>query len=351
MDFGGMERVMSEITNYFSKQKLVNEVHLIILTKKKISYKIDSRINVHEPDFNYQNYTPILYMLKTLIYLRGKFNYIKPNVVLSFGDRYNSLTILASLFLKIRVFVSNRMNPTLSNGFFIDILNKSLYRFSHGIIAQTEYAKEIFLKRYNNKNIFVIHNPIKKIKIDSSLVKENIILNVGRLVDGKNQHLLIDYFKKINNLSWKMVFLGDGPNLQYLKKLAENYGLSSNIEFVGNTNDVEYYYNKSKIFAFVSSSEGFPNALGEAMSAGLSCMSFDCITGPSELLDDGKNGFLVPLFDNEIYINGLEQLMENDKLRLELGKNAIEKIQSFSIGGICKQYYGIFFNLLNKNEN
>ena len=71
------------------------------------------------------------------------------------------MVILSSIGLRTTVFVSNRMNPTLSNGIVIDVLNKLFYRFSDGIIAQTNVAREVFLKRYGNKNVIVVANPIK----------------------------------------------------------------------------------------------------------------------------------------------------------------------------------------------
>ena len=97
-------------------------------------------------------------------------------------------------------------------------------------------------------------------------ISKNIILNVGRFVDGKNQHLLVKYFKKAAVKNWKVIFVGDGPNLQEVKDYVENERMDDVVEFHGSIKDIEEYYKMSKVFAFTSSTEGFPNVLGEAMS-------------------------------------------------------------------------------------
>ncbi len=348
LDVGGMERVMIEIVNHFSRKNLAEEIHLIILTKKERKFSIHENVVIHEPNFNYQDFSKIRHTLKSIKYLRNKIKYIKPISILSFGDRYNSLVILSSLFIKTDVYVSNRMNPNLSNGLFIDILNKLLYRFASGIIAQTNTAKEIFLKRYANKSVSIIHNPIKIVS-PKDVIKENIILNVGRFVDGKNQHLLVEYFKKVNiNNNWKLVFLGDGPNLELVKENVSKLGLNDFVEFHGNVDNVDQFYAKSKIFAFTSSSEGFPNVLGEAMSAKVVCISFDCITGPSELIHNKENGFLIPLFNDDDYVSKLEKLMNDEKLIKDFAANAFKKIKCFSIDKICQKYYNLFFQPTNQ---
>jgi GalNAc-alpha-(1->4)-GalNAc-alpha-(1->3)-diNAcBac-PP-undecaprenol alpha-1,4-N-acetyl-D-galactosaminyltransferase len=94
----------------------------------------------------------------------------------------------------------------------------------------------------------------------------------------------------------------------------------------------------SKIFAFSSASEGFPNVVGEAMSAELPVVSFDCIAGPSDLISDGKNGFLIPMLNQQLFAEKLQLLIDDSSLRDEMGKKSKELIQKFELNYICAEF-------------
>jgi GalNAc-alpha-(1->4)-GalNAc-alpha-(1->3)-diNAcBac-PP-undecaprenol alpha-1,4-N-acetyl-D-galactosaminyltransferase len=143
--------------------------------------------------------------------------------------------------------------------------------------------------------------------------------------------------------NWKLVFLGDGPLLAKAKQYVTDLGICDKVLFMGKKKEVELYYRKAKVFAFTSSSEGFPNALGEAMSAGLASISFDCVAGPSELIDDGINGFLIRGMNYELYRQRLKTLMENQEIRNSFRVKAKEKMEHFSIEYIGEKFYQFLF--------
>ena len=93
------------------------------------------------------------------------------------------------------------------------------------------------------------------------------------------------------------------------------------------------------IFAFTSSSEGFPNVIGEALSSGLPVISYDCAAGPAEMIKDGENGFLTPVFDDILFQKRLQSLIDNEGLRNRMSENARRKIREFSIDKIGAEYY------------
>ncbi len=341
-EIGGMESAMAKLANEFALLDLI-EVYLIKLTKGFNNFALDPKIIIIEPIFDYKKNNSTWGRLKTLQYLHDKLLRLKPDGILSFGDRYNSIAIIAALGTKVPVYVSNRMNPNLSNGFFIDALNKISYKFADGIIAQTKLAALIFKLRYANNNIKVIPNPIIEQPLYDFKKRENIILNVGRFGDQKNQHLLIDYFLELDAPNWKLVFVGDGPKLKEVKKIAENSSRKNQILFEGSIVEVKKYYEKSKIFAFTSTSEGFPNALGEAMASGLACVSFDCVSGPSDLIDSNINGYLIETLNKKDYVNTLQQLINSDYLVENVGLKAREKVKEFDSKIIALEYLNFIF--------
>ena len=148
---------------------------------------------------------------------------------------------------------------------------------------------------------------------------------LGRFIPSKHQQQLIRYFAAIRPVGWRLIFLGEGAGLEEAKRVAQECGVENNVVFAGVIENIDDYYLKSKIFAFTSTSEGFPNALGEAMAGGCACMSFDCEAGPSELIEDGVNGFLIKEMDHQTYQEKLSILIQNKDLRRTFRQRGREK--------------------------
>lgn len=339
---GGMERVMSELANYFATKDDI-EVHLILYGKNpSIFYTISPNIIVHKPVFTFNDRWRNLYAIKTMLFLRSKVKSINPDTVLSFGEYWNSFVLIALFNLRYKIFVSDRCSPVKKLGKLHDFLRKKLYPKAAGVIVQTEMAKEIYSEIVDNSKLQVIANPIRLIETDAKQRPENIILSVGRLIDTKHHDRLINIFSKLNAPDWKLIIAGGDALKQkrytYLKSLIKSHNLENKAELAGSRNDINQLYAKSKIFAFTSSSEGFPNVVGEALSAGLPVVSYNCVAGPSEMIVDGENGYLIPVFDDQKFQEKLQSLIENEDLRLQMTKKASESIRRFSIDNIGRQY-------------
>lgn len=333
---GGMERVASLLANLYAENPM-NEVHLLTINNAEPGYAIGDGVKLHQPDFNTTHQSFLKATLSGLKFLRKTLKVIQPDGILSFGDRYNAFVVLSVIGLGLKVYVSNRMNPSLSNGKFVDSMNWIFYKKAAGIIAQTEYARDIFLKRYNNPNVVAIPNPFHQ---KEAIVgkREKIILNVGRFGDKKNQHLLIRYFNELETEGWQLIFLGDGSKMDQTQEELTKLKSGKEVKLMGAVSNVAEWYEKASIFAFTSTSEGFPNALGEAMAAGCACISFDCEAGPSELIEDGENGFLVPVGEDEEYKEKLQKMIQDNALRAQFGDAAIKKLQQFDSAIIAKRY-------------
>ena len=165
---------------------------------------------------------------------------------------------------------------------------------------------------------------------------------VGRLIKSKHQDKLIELFLNIKIPGWRLILVGydhlKQKNYERLQEIIAQNKAEHKVFLEGKQADVDNYYAISKIFTFTSSSEGFPNAIGEAMSAGLPAVAFDCVAGPSEMIKDNYNGFLIPLFDYNKFQEKLEMLMTHEDLRASFGKKASEDIKQFSIIRIGEQY-------------
>ncbi len=345
---GGMERVMSELASFFcSKSDL--EVHLLLYgITCEIFYQVPGNIIVHKPGSTFNNRYRIFYTIGRLRYLRKEVKRISPDSILSFGELWNSFVLLSLMGLSYPVYISDRCSPERPYRLFHSVLRKILYPRSQGIIAQTNQAKVIYSQQFKHPNIVVIGNPIRAINGGAEEFKQNIVLMVGRLIKSKNQDKLIEIFLNIRKPGWKLVLVGydhlKQNNSELLRALIKEQNAEQEVFLVGKQADVESYYAISRIFAFTSSSEGFPNTIGEAMSAGLPVVAFDCVAGPSAMITDSEDGFLVPVFDFKTFQERLQLLMNNPELRNSLGNNARRSIREFSLQNIGDQYLNLLMS-------
>lgn len=339
---GGMERVMSELANYFSEYKNI-EIYLILFGKEPyIFYPLNNKIHILKFKDKFNDKLRIIESVKRAIFIRKNIISIQPQAILSFGTQWNNLILLALWGLKFPIYVSDRGNPTRKYKFTTELLRILLYPCATGIISQTKIGSEIILKKIKKANVIIIGNPIKSVKQDN-YEKENIILTIGRLISTKHHDRLIDIFSRINDSTWKLVIVGDNAlkqnNYDKLAKQIDKLGLKDRIILCGFQKNIDQFYCKAKIFAFTSSSEGFPNVIGEAMSAGLPVVAYDCVAGPSEMIEDGKNGFLIPLFDDKMFEEKLRYLMTHEEEAKKMGEYARESIKRFSVEVIAEKFY------------
>ena len=343
---------MSELANFFCQQPFL-DVQLVLYGKNRdIFYSLPSNITIHKPKFRFNNNIRIWSSIKTLYYLRVKINELQPNSILSFGEYWNSFVIFALYGLPFPIFISDRCQPDKIYGLVHNMLRKWLYPKAKGIITQTIKAEHLYKEKFKNSNIQTIGNPIRFVNVNPQIKKENIVLTVGRLITSKHHDELIRLFVSINKPDWKLVIVGGDAlkqnNFERLRMLIKELDADKKVKLIGTIKDVNQFYLKSKIFAFTSSSEGFPNVIGEAMSAGLPVVAFDCMAGPSDMIRDEINGYLVPLFDYKIFKEKLLILMDSVELRDEFGYNGKESIHKYSVNLIGKGYYNFILGALKK---
>lgn len=338
LSLGGMERVMIEIAGYI-KDNTDNEVFIIKLARtEKNFYTAPQGVTVIEPDFFFNRKLRLYHSLKLLFFLIKTLRRIKPNSVLSFGEMYNSFVLLSSFFTNAKYFVSDRSQPNKRWGFFHENFRRIIYKRAYGIIAQTTYSQKFFEKELGHNNIKVIPNPAREYHY-SNEKKENVVLYVGRLIKSKRVDLLLDIFSNVDNQEWKLWIVGDGPEMAKLENQVSTLKCKDRITLFGAQKDILKFYSKAKIFAFTSVSEGFPNVLIEAQSSALPCISFDCVAGPSDIIDDHENGFLIPLLDTEIFQAKLSIMMNDQNLLDQMSANALKSSEKYKVEVVAAQFF------------
>ena len=169
--------------------------------------------------------------------------------------------------------------------------------------------------------------------------KEKIIINVGRLVKEKGQMHLIRAFAKLEaSNNWKLVLLGDGYLRKDIEEIIQELKIEDRVFLAGAVKNVDEWLNRASLFVFPSISEGFPNALLEAMAIGLPVISFDCDAGPRDIIENNLNGILVNLGDEEDLYQQINSLINDEGKRKKLGEEALQVKYKYDLKNIANQY-------------
>jgi GalNAc-alpha-(1->4)-GalNAc-alpha-(1->3)-diNAcBac-PP-undecaprenol alpha-1,4-N-acetyl-D-galactosaminyltransferase len=264
----------------------------------------------------------------------------------------NIYVALASKLKRIPCIISERIHPEYYDiGRFWNFVRKKTYPLATKLVVQTPSIKAYFETFMKSAQLVIIKNPLAPelaAKRDLKITKDSIILNVGRLDYQKNQDLLIKAFANVKNEGWMLNIIGEGVNRSTYEDLIKSLKIENKAKLLGNKTDVDTYYNKSSIFVFSSRFEGFPNALTEAMYFGLPSISTDCPSGPSELISDGYNGFLIPVEDQQALEIQLQKLMNDSNLRAKFSENSIKTTEEFQSNVIAGHWKTIINQMLRK---
>ena len=201
-------------------------------------------------------------------------------------------------------------------------------------------------------NIEVIHNVVTNYpeKITDVADRPKRIIAVGRLHAQKGFDLLIQSWQLIaaRHPDWQLVVYGHGGDLQKLQQQLEKAGLTSSMTFAGATDNIYKEYQDSAFYVMSSRYEGLPLMLMEAMSCGLPCVSFDCPYGPSDIIAHGEDGFLVENGNIQQLAERMEQLIDNEPLRLQMGAKARENASRFTQDIIMPTWKKLFEGIIQK---
>jgi len=274
--------------------------------------------------------------------LRRAIRKSRPDAVIAFIDLTNILTLVATLGLKMPVIVSERGNPAFSlmRKFWV-LLRQTVYKRSACLVLQTRDACDFFSSSISKR---IIPNPILIPEYSEPALKSEAdsktLMTMGGLYALKGFDLLLKAFAPLCDKfpDWVLEIWGEGVQRKTLENLRDELGLQERVRFPGLTKEHYKTMSQADIFVLSSRSEGFPNVLGEAMACGLPVVSFDCRSGPSELIQDGVNGLLVPPDNIQELSSSLERLMASVELRKSLGEQARKITETYSLDKIVQSW-------------
>lgn len=334
---GGIERALTTLANHFVERG--HQVVFISCLRGHHFYALDPRIDFQESADSHKTNRigKALFYVKLCAFIRSSVKKADPDVVLSFGDSFNPLVLLSLRWTKFPVYISDRISPTQALPRYVKWLKRIFYPYAKGIIAQTTRAAEHKFRQFGSGiHLIIIPNAIRKI-VKTDIKRENLVLYAGRLSYEKGPDRLIEALARIEQTSdWHYAFAGEGPQKALLQQMAEEKGLDR-IEFLGNVKDIDALFQRAKIFVIPSRTEGFPNALAEAMANGCAPISFDSIPC-GDLINDKQDGIIVQDGDIEALSQAIMKLMTDEPYRARLAEKAQMSALQFGVETIGDQY-------------
>lgn len=204
--------------------------------------------------------------------------------------------------------------------------------------------------RFANQ-VSLIYNPITISSAAVSDLSSKNVISVGRLDFQKGFDLLIDAWRyvAVRHPDWHLNIFGEGERRNALQQQIDKSDLSQHITLCGRTPDIAVEYSRHSIFVMSSRAEGFGLVLVEAASCGLPLISFDCPSGPREIVTDGENGYLIPhVGDIDAMAEKICLLIENAELRKQMGEKAKLMVDKFSPLKIKEQWINLFDSICKK---
>ncbi len=352
---GGAEKVCINLaTDWITKGHSIT----FILMSKKGEYLKNISKKIKIITLNKKKLRQIFFPLISI------FNNTKPDIILAQMWPLTSITVLAwlasfkigKLFLVDHVHLSSSVEKEI---YFpkklFKIIIKITYLFANKIIVVSNGVKKDLVQISNNldKKIKVINNPLikkKNFKIKNKLsLRKKIwgkdtkycILNVGSLKTQKDHLNLIEAFSLLKfHKKCKLLIIGNGPLKNKLNQYVKIKKLNKEVIFINFKSNLQKYYETADLFVSSSKWEGFSNVIAEALGHGLSVVSTDCKSGPSEILKKGKYGYLVPIENPKKLALAISKIL-NKKYDKKL---LIERSKDFTISKISKKYLKLIYN-------
>ena len=356
---GGAERVTANLANHWAGQGWHVTVVTLAATTQDF-YQLHPAVQRMALDVAGESVGPLSALannLRRLRTLRSALRQVRPDVALAMMSTANILLVLAAMGMSGVVTVGSERTypPRIPLGRAWETLRARLYGRIGAMVALTEESAAWLRQHTRARRIPVIPNaaawPLPAqaphLPVPQGANGQHMLLAVGRLSEEKGFHHLIASFQRLASdfPAWQLVILGEGPDRNALQTQIDSLGLTERISLPGRAGNVGQWYEAADLYVMTSRFEGFPNTLVEAMAHGLPAVSFDCDTGPRDIIRHDLDGLLVSAGDGAALQAALRRLMGDAALRRQFGEHATEARERFSLQRIAGMWEALFEEL------
>ncbi len=347
----GTERAVTNLANAFAKHT-DNTIFIISIYSKnndKPFFKVDDRVSIIHLCYSFINKTS-----KRLLIYRNLFKDLNRicnenaiTVLMGTTHAYNS--VISLLKKPIRIGCEHINYDACPKAF--RFIRKYSYRNLDRVVLLTNDDRDHYDFLERNKTV-VISNIRSFFPENPAPLLNKRIVSVGRLNRQKGYDILIQFadelYKKIPD--WNIVIYGEGEMLEYLSSEIEKKQLSDFIIIEKPAKDIQNKMLESSIYLMTSRNEGLPMVLLEAQACGLPIISFDCPEGPKDIINDGVDGFLIPVGDTNSMISKIVELANSEDKRIKLGLHARIHSKEFSEENIVGKWISLIDEAKERRE-
>ncbi|MFZ4106186.1 glycosyltransferase family 4 protein [Flavobacterium sp.] len=348
----GLERVLSIKASYLV-DVLGYEVHILMLNNNnaKLFYEFSSKIILHDVIVNGN---PFQYIRKYIYGIKATVKKINPDVISVCDDGLKGFFIPKLISNRIPIIYERHVSKVIELGIKPSFIKKVKLFFKFLIMnyLAKSFDKFILLTKdtiseWNIKNSKVIPNPLSFFSINSALLDNKKVIAVGKQGIQKGYDRLLHSWKIVqeNHPDWELSIYGKFDPKSNLVSLSKQLNIENSVHFYKPVKNIKDKYRESSIFAFSSRFEGFGMVLIEAMALGVPCVSFDCPFGPSSIIKDNEDGFLVTNGDADAFAEKLMVLIQNKDMRKLMGGTAKENVKQYLPETIMPQWDKLFKEL------
>ena len=345
---GGTERVSIMIANALAKQETYTILFLSLTEQaQKPFFPLHEKIRHYALGKKWIKPGPGY--LKIVPRLRHFLKQQEIDIIIDIDIVLDILSIPAAKGLKTKIISWEHFNYNYEMEFLYRrcILKYSVKRTDY-VVTLTNGDRQSYEKYLKRKeSISAIYNPMQELDYEMTEQKEPWLITVGRLIPRKG----IDYLAKVavpvlkKYPDWKWIVIGDGEEYDFLHNVATQNHLENQLILTGRKDNINDYLKKARIYVMTSREEGLPMCLLEAKTFCIPSVSFDILTGPNEIIEHGKNGFLIPPFDCQDMIEKLMKLMEDEALREQFAAHAQDNLAKFQLEHILNEWNQVLDSL------
>lgn len=356
-DAGGAERAATTLANEFARTG--NTVTLLCLTGSSSFYPTDPTVIVRylnkDAAGGRKRAKPAV-LLRRARALRTFLRLEKPDVLVCMSWSTTLYGIACCKSVSTICIGTERANPfVLDRNRVTTFLRRFSAKKCAGFVCQTERAKTFYPAAAQAKIAVIPNGVFNPLVYETSVPNERdrVITACGRLDRNKGFDVLLDAFARVHaqEPDCTLRIFGEGESRAELTAQAERLHLSQSVKLCGADPGAIRPIARSSVFVLSSRSEGMPNALIEAMAAGVPCVATRCDMGPAELIEDGVNGLLVPVDDADAMAQAILRILRDGQLSETLSRNALRMRQTHDPSAVADLWLRYFEKCLRSRVN